>query len=405
MSATLKIGVSLGVCAMLAHPSFGQGSHPLDAVAATYDRNANGVLDTGREEDVYFLHQRNPALAKFDTDFDGTFNATELRAFHLWAQRYLSDDRLDADDYRASHGGIVTVVAPPPKAPPPQDKTVISSTGFLVRNAYAATSILGQNPKSGPDSLLSVKPATGSYTRDNARDSDQYSFSGSLFGYRRWSYRGDKKGFGGAEAAAISAGIEFDRSVSSAPGGSEANVLTLRSDFDLAFQNWPVFETHFVTGSLGVTSDFDFDAALLTAGFQWQPVQNAFAMGVARHIGGAPLSFRWQPVLGAQYQYIADAGDQMQLVEKEDYLFVGPSVSAQLFFDFEPLNGAFLDFDYTYRSAVSGPADDFNYLEASANFPLDDNNHFLLNFRYREGELPTTRQKVDDFLIGIGVRY
>lgn len=405
MSVPFKISVSLGVCAMLAYPSLGQGGHPLDKVPAKYDRNANGVLDAGKEEDVYFLHQRNPSLEKFDADFDGTLNATELQAFQLWAQRYLDDDREDAHEYRADHGGIVTVAMPSPNIPIAESETEITSTGFLIRQAYAATSILAENPTTDPKSLLSVKPATGSYTRDNASDSDQYAFSGSLFGYRRWSYRGEKKGFGGAEAAAISAGIEFDRSVSSAPGGSEANALTLRSDFDLAFQNWPIFDTHFVTGSLGVTSDFDLDTALLTAGFQWQPVHNSLAMGVAHRIGGAPLSFRWQPVLSAQYQHVADAGDQMQIVENEDYLFVGPSVSAQLFFDFEPLNGAFLDIDYIYRSAVSGAADDFDYFEASANFPLDENNHFLLNFRYREGELPTTRQKVDDFLIGIGVRY
>ena len=106
-----------------------------------------------------------------------------------------------------------------------------------------------------------------------------------------------------------------------------------------------------------------------------------------------------------EYQRVVDDGGQQQLQEADDFLFAGPLINAQIFFDFAPLNGAFLNIDYRYLDDILGNTSGFDYLEASANLPLDSENHYLLNIRFREGNLPTTRQAVDDFLIGFGVRF
>ena len=402
-------GCAFAISCSVGSLSYAQIDERYVNVPVKYDRNGNGNLDRGSELEVYLIHQRNPVLAKFDIDLNGELSGGEVIKMNKAARERLDDDLLDVEDYlEIKPDGITVVEGPSANTPKPSVRTNQVTSGFFIRNAYTTVSVLSEVPRQDTGSLRTSTPATLAYTRDNQADSDQLAISGSTFGFRRWSFQKENKPLRNLQAAALSGGVVFDRTISSAEDANEADSLALRINGDAVFNRWPVFNDHYLTLSTMLTSDFDFDSALLTGGIRWQPVHNPWAIGgVAREfeIANSALAFRWQPSIDIEYQRVVDDGGQAQLQEADDFLFVGPLFSAQLFFDFAPFNGAFLNMDYRLMVDALGNAGSFNFIEASANFPLDSTNHYLLNFRFRDGNLPTTRQEVDDSLIGIGVRF
>ena len=419
---------TISLVLFLIQPAVSQEIDRYSDVPAKYDLNGNGRLDTDQGEDgtphpkselaIYLLHQRSAILQTYDIDLNGEVSGSEIRKLNETARENIVDDLEDARDFLCKDSVIKIQGCLKPReiliatsTPSPQQENRLTDTrvtnGLFIRNAYSAISILSEVPKRDANSLRTVTPATLSYIRDNQAGSDQLSISGAVSKFRRWSYRGEKKPLPNLQASSISGGVVFDRTISSAENANETDVLALRFDVDTVFQGLPLFDTQFLTFTSTITSDFDLDTAILTAGLRWQPVQNSLAIGVSNHfkIDNLPFSFRWQPSIEMEYQNIADDGGQEQLQEAGDFLFIGPLLNAQLFFDFKPFNGAFLNVDYRFMEDALDNTESFDYLELSANFPLDAANHYLLNFRFREGNLPTTRQEVDDFLIGIGVRF
>jgi hypothetical protein len=380
----------------------------LDKVPAIYDQNGDGLLNEGMELNVFLKHHLSPQLKKFDKNLNGMLDGEEVRLLLTSINDPpLLQSHIEQSENYMNDNNVVKVAAKPKPKPPVKDKVpkLKSNSGLLLRSAYSPFSLLSERPKQSAKGLAKVSPALASYSRDNQSDSNELALSGSLSVFHRKPFRQDDAPLPGMEAIAYSAGIVFDRKISSAPNGTNTNVLAFKFNGDMEFVGWPIFNRQYISTGVELVSDFDFDTAIIAGSIQWQPTHNSFAIGVTQSVGNLPLEYRWQPALRIEYQNIADDGGQAQLMGMDDFAFIGPIVEGQLFLDFLPIRGAFLDGKYRLMKDLLGNGNSYDYFEASANFPLDENNHFLFSFRYREGNLPVTRQAVDDILIGIGFRY
>lgn len=398
-----KAIAALAICAA----SFAY-ANPFKDIPRKY-AGADGVLSDA-ELDIYIQHRANPRLAAVDTDLDGVAEPDELDAYLKGSSNELDLLRGEAKAYRDA-GGVPTVAKKPKRKDPPKPNAAgfIVEDNWLLRDAYYTVGLY-DSPDKEIDKLAAARLT---YRRDNIGDTDQISATGAVTVFRRWAKSSnppaqDQESSASDwpfDAAAISAGIEFDRTVTLSGTAKEVDVLSFRTDGQVSFQNF-LFEADYFSAGVKYTTDFDGRTGLGSANFTWTPIETDWAIGSKRHnFIGLPLIFTWQPSLFADYQQVFDDGGQAQLAKADNFLFAGPVLSARLELSSDILTGAFLQADGRAMSDLLDIDSGFTFFQVSGNYPLDKEKNFLLSLTYRNGKLPNNRQQVDDIVLGLGVRF
>lgn len=402
-----KILFAIILAGSLENVAFAEDPSFLENIPKKYDLNGDGLINKGNELSIYLTHQNNAVLAKYDKNIDGVLSQNEVESLNnTFLNDTVRDDIFDAEEILGDRIGFAVASSSSPSPAQDQNPCHTSNNAILLRSAYFAQSIFGTLPKQDADSLKSVTPATFSFSRDNLTDTDVFTLSGAVSFVGHSVFKNcNTQAIGALKERAYSAGVVFDRSSSSNPEDEELDSLVLNLNADYFFQDLPIFSSHYLTGSAALISDFGFDSAVLSTSINWQPSHPKAAIGVAHLIGDLPFSIRWQPRLKLDFQSILDSGDKQELLDKKDSLFLSPSISAQLFLESDIFADTFIDLNYQHMEDLLNSEKSFDFFEASLNIPLDISNHFLFQARYREGNLPSSRQDVDDYLLGIGVRF
>lgn len=379
----------------------------LKNIPAKYDLNGDGLINEGTELNIYLTHQENAILAKHDTNIDGILSASEIKSLNdTFLNDEVRDEILDAGNILGERSGFSVAEATKPRVGLNDNPCNTDSSATLIRAAYFTPSVFTAFPKKDSDSLRTVAPANFSFTRNNLTESNVFAASGAISFVGLQSYKNcDEQSVGALQERAYSAGIVFDLTDSSDPDAQEVDSLAFNLNGDFHLQGWPLFNSQYITGSSSLISDFGFDSAVLSTSLNWQPFHNPAAIGVARKLGELPVSIRWQPDLTLDYQVILDSGERAELADENDSLFLSPSISIQLFLESEIFANTFIELNYQHLEDLLDSSRSFDFFESSLNIPLDTDNHFLFQVRYREGNLPSSRQAVDDYLLGLGVRF
>lgn len=365
----------------------------------------DGVLSDA-ELDVYLQHKANPKLAAVDSDLNGVADPDELTNYVKPkgdSDVYLEELRREAEAYKEAGKSPTVAPKPEPKDPPkPNAAGFIVEDNWLLRDAYYIVGLYDNPDKD----IKKLKAARLQYRRDNIGDTDQVSATGAVTLFRRWRNVGTpQKPAGPLDSLALSAGIEFDRTVTLSGTAKEVDVLSFRLDGQAAYRGITFFEADYFSAGIKYTTDFDGRSGVGSANFTWTPIETNAAIGGKYFVPGVPLIFTWQPSLFVDFQRVFDDGGQAQLAMADDFLFAGPVLSARLELDVPSLPNAFLQADGRAMSDLLDIDSGFTFYQISGNIPLDEDQKFLLSLTYRNGKLPNNRQQVDDIVLGLGVRF
>lgn len=364
-----------------------------------FDKNGNGVIEDGDELRICILHSTYEHLRKFDSNADGTLDQSEQLALND-AEEFVTA-LIDARDIIGGTAGIPVTPKTDGTKPPDDGKRFVAKNGFMLRSAYEAIGVLTapKDPKKASGAQIGYV-----YNADN----DEYTanLSGAVELFQSWRIKPDSTGRatippGTLREAAAVVGAEFNRKINSASPAKDINSLTFRAGGEVGIQGWGREDYHFFRSSIFDATDFDFYKQVVGAEFEYQPVYDPWGIGQFKPIMGSPVEYRWRPILHLEYQNVLDAGGSAELAQASDYLFAGPVLTGELSFGL-PL---FIDVKYWAMWDLLGNADPFQYLEVGANWDLDKEGHAALTAKYRNGNIPKTRQPVNDVTLGLTVKY
>ncbi|MDB2438775.1 hypothetical protein N9W89_08680 [Hellea sp.] len=407
MGKSSRVAVSILFASSIGFVSNAQVPANLKNIPPKYDRNGNGIVEKGSELNIYLLHKRNSVLEKYDIDLDGVLSPSETQSLNeTFVDDDLKIDILDAEQFLGTRQGVAVGSPVKPSLTLAKNQCHEDKSAILLRSAYFTPSVFGSLPKTDKSHLESVTPATFSFSRNNVTNNETLTATGALSFVKHRAYKDcPENQVGNLKESAYSAGIVFDRSRSSGSDDEGVDNLTFNLNGDYFFQGWPVFDSHNITASAALMSDFGFRSAVISTSANWQPTHNRAAIGVARRIDGLPISFRWQPRLALDFRTTLDSGSNTELMGESDRLFISPSISAQLFLENDVFKGTFFEVNYQHSENILDGDTSFDFFEGSLNIPIDSSQHFLFQARYRDGNLPSSRQAVDDYLLGLGVRF
>jgi hypothetical protein len=368
-----------------------------------FDKDRNGRVDKGGELDLCTLHATSEVHRKHDKNLNGRIDPKEAAGIDMGARETdaFITTRGDAMDALGDAAGLTPVKTP--GAPAKVEEPVTVESDWLLRKAYQPVTIIGKVDDKAPG-------AEASFVYDFANDVSIASASGVVEAYRRWTL--NPSGLpDGAEIippftitnAAIHGGAEFNRKINSADPSKDIDSLILRGGGEIAIQG-PGKEFNLARFNIFDATSFAFETHLIGAEAEFEPVYEDLAIGKFQPLGPLPVYVRWRPILHAEYQSVVDDGGLPALAAAQDYLFAGPVISGELTF-----GGALerLYFDATYWAMwdALGNADPFQYFTVGANWGLDAEGRVALTARYRDGNLPKTRQAVQDVTLGLTFRY
>jgi hypothetical protein len=368
-----------------------------------FDFNGNGYVEIGNELEVCKLHERSAIFGQFDTNLNGHIDPDEA----VVMDRKVRDDSqfiAEIEDAKAllqdKPGIPVEKPKPDTSMKPASASGWQTSTGFLVRKAYDPIGVFSQLDTP----LARVSGADVSFTDDFAGGNKVVSASGAVEAYRTWTYSPDGTVLPtGITEGAVHFGAEFNRKINSSSAAHDIDSLTLRAGGEVGIQG-PGTVYSFVRGNIFDATDFNFDAHVVGGEAEWEPVYLPAGIGVARKVTGLPVYFRWRPTLHAEYETVLDSGNSATLTQGDNYLFVGPVLTGQLWFA-DWLERLSLDTTYWAMWDAVGTAQSFQYFDIGANWRLDDIGHVALTAKYRNGRTPKTREQVNDVTLGLTAKF
>lgn len=382
-----------------------------------FDQNKNGLIDKGREIEVCGMHgggsPSNQVMSMFDSNADGKLDVAELKSLYDDARFQSTAEVFDTNEIIGAAPGLRPTVPPTPEKEEEENTSRFATKeGIILRNAFQTVGVLNTPTlASGKRDLSKISGADFSFTNNSLTGEHDISASGALMFFRQQtlaplkaSDNVDYSSLGGIVGTAIYGGAEFDRKINTANRAAETNSLSLKAGGEVQIRDVQNRIDHYFSGAVFDNTDFDFKAHVLGGQISYQPVSNRLAIGVARKIGSLPVYFRWHPSLRGEYQYVLDDGDRSNLVQSDSYVFAGPVVSATFWFD-NFLDNFYIDTNYWYMQDVGAGNQTFTYYDVSGNFNLDPDGHVALTAKYRNGRLPTDRQRVEDFRVGLTAKF
>ncbi|PWW03815.1 hypothetical protein DFR52_101503 [Hoeflea marina] len=374
--------------------------------SAKFDINSNGTVEIGKEIDICILHQTSSVHRTFDRNLNGVIDGNELADLEAGVRKSADFVTLSVDtaDELGSRRGIKPQAAAKPE--PPSKDRFNTKSGILLRNAYQAPSVI----LAPTENLAKVAGASFTFSHDRLTDNYTASGTGALMVYGHWDLNG-LSGFNSEQppgagnfltGAAAHVGIEFDRKVNRSNPSRDINSLVFKAGGEAEFGG--PYWSHYIRADLFDSSDFELNSHVIGGSLEYEPVSLDLGIGVARQIGGLPLYYRWRPVAHIEYQHVADTGGSAVLESQPDIAFGGPVITGELYLG-GALERLFFNATYWQMFDLGGDIPDFHYFEVGANWGLDEKGHLALTAKYRTGNLPKTRQSVDDITIGLTAKF
>ncbi|MCR9134747.1 MAG: hypothetical protein NXI27_02030 [Alphaproteobacteria bacterium] len=374
-------------------------AHAAVTCDSKFDINQNGRIDFGQEIDACTIHKVSETFRTYDTDFNGNLENHELRQIDTKVKNSEKYSKAIVDARALVTTDGVPLNPDPPDTPPNKDH-FLAQSGFTLRKAYEGGSIWAL-----PEYTPKISGAQFTYTHDQHGNNNVFVANGALSFYRRWALNKnrDNQKIPYLNGAIWNIGAVFDYTANRNDPTKETDSLTFKTGGGLSFEGGKI--DHLVSADLFDATDFDTEKQVLGIEFEYEPVSNPLGLGLAKKVKDMPIFYRFRPVLHSEYQFVADAGDSAVLAKAEDHFFVGPILNAELWFSGKYLDRLSLDATYWYQWDALGNADPFDFFQISANYELDQKGHAALTATYRIGNIPKTREAVDDISVGLTTKF
>jgi hypothetical protein len=286
-----------------------------------------------------------------------------------------------------------------PAIPPPSEKINQWQTTLLVRESFVPIAYITEPTTNADD--LPVDGALFSYTRNFADRTDTFQVKGAVMVARHAET--DIPLYDGYLAPRITyvnfaPGVEVDTTIKN---GRNSGSVSAIAGLELETTHYDIpFMLQYWRGNAVYTTDRDGDAQIFGFEGMWQPWAPALFIGTSIPIY-QPLGmwFGFYPTLNADFYEVNKAGNFTEL-DRKQYMWLGPKVAANVFFDGGPLErfSAAVKYFYLY-DALSGGAATVSYFQGSVKYKLTK--ELSLEGRYTKGTTPRTLEKRDEFYTGL----
>jgi len=374
-----------------------------------FDKDKSGKLEWGTdgrlgEADIYLLHKTQPTFVAMDADRNGIIDPAEQKAaadkFNRTAPELARSNRkfatnnafalgipMDEDLTGAQADQLLREPGARPKYTP---------NWFRLRGKVSE---FGKAPAGGV--IDNINPAIFSWGRNYASDTET------------WNGRGAIGGFWETSRADFALGVDFDRSDTDEPGKKDTDALIFRGLASGEPGGWNKCGMKALTfrGGLDYGTTFDFDAGILGAGLEIEPVWRMKAFrGIqllfGKHKGRNTLN---SPCFSLNnYLRIEGGGtvdDSLESVPADDrYLRIGPQVELA----FWPAGTDFpisLTSSYGYYLELITGGNDYRNFRGGIDWRLDQIGHFSLRLEYVDGVTPLFLQRQKGLSVALSSRF
>lgn len=368
-----------------------------------FDKNRNGIIDAGTDEErIYLLHKNNELYRKYDLNFNGRLDPGEIATYER-----AQDDALELarNDFRrkASRGELVKV-EPPAIRPKTEPQATTLKAGFILRQSFEDVSIFSK-----PFDASNAQGATFSWSHDRVRNNRIWSARGIAavpIVYRR-EFLDDEQFRTGPHfvASTFAPFLKFER-VSSRT--SDIQNLTFGVLSETAIAN--VFNsTHYYRLRGGALTDFDGDIKSWSFTGEWEPVSNVYMIGAPVPIGTLPMTATFSAKVRAIYSGAVGNSALPIYATRQEALRIGPMFTLSI----QPMQIATVP-DWLRRMrlmASYGHLRDiysdrsYEIFNSSLTWNLDAQGHLGLQLAYTKGKSEDSGGDVDIVTLGLSSKF
>jgi hypothetical protein len=357
-----------------------------------FDRDHNGKLDAV-ERQVLFIHRNSAAFRELDTDFDGKISPAEIKKLEYKETQTAS---LDEISWQRSYAG--TDPAPtsselstlfPIKSKTPE--TDVQLWGIQIRRSLADVTLEGDyNP-------LKTPPATFSYQRDLAHDTDAWTAKGVVA--RPFLLPG-------VGSSSIIPSFEFDRFSHAGDPSKERDLLIARIGSEIGLPGIPD-GTKKAGNRLRINAAYKTDSGFREKTWagevEWET--SLGPLGGYHPVGNLPLAWFPRAYPRAEFGTRTDNRDSLT-ADQKDFFRVGPVLALKLVPNFRNDWDKRLvaSFDYAYLLSAKGDGSVRNFT-ARLDWVLDANGHFKLGIEYQNGALTLEQHRTRLVTASLGIGF
>lgn len=242
--------------------------------------------------------------------------------------------------------------------------------------------------------LLSLSAATVSYTDNNASGANTFAMNGVLgfdmstpdgtvlLPYVEYKQSETRKGKQNTEVQVLNTGLLYN---------------------DLFLNPYLSFE---IDVAPSITFDLEQGSEELSLSGSIDPAFDFFGIPVGVFSYHGPFRIRPSLLLNMEANYVLDAGTNLKLRTKDDYLRVGGKADLQIqFVDIPILSDVSLEGSYERYEFLSSPIDELERWEAGVNYFIGGSLNYLLSFKYAHGRNKRSLQKEDYWNVSFGARF
>ena len=402
-----------GSAVVLALTSASQGM-PLEELRK-YDRNGNGCIDPGREQEIYLFHLANPIYRVFDhkpmnKKLDaaelkdiaavGTEGGPPLKLPPAASETQLDEALLDLDVMRCR----LSELADKPKPAASKDK---AEQRLFLRKNRLDVSIYNKSIDSS-----AAEGANISFSVDNRLNQRSFGLEGYL-SYVLWRDRfvkppadiGPRESY--LSGYAVAPFLQFNRVITggkNAPG--ETDKLTFGMDTQFEIFSGPLFGNQVLTFAPYLQTDTEGASRIYGGRATWEPYNTEWNIGLGerRPLVGNFIDFTWQLHGDLNYRFVERPG-LTGLKLHDDFLWIGGGARATFWILPEMFDSRlYVVFSPRYHYDLQR-ARTATLVDTSLNYNLDSQGLSSIKITYKKGyDLQLDKQF--DLLTGsIGVKF
>jgi hypothetical protein len=340
-----------------------------------------------------------PMLAKFDDECKGYLNKTQQARATKGAR---DDEKGYLQDLKDIRGNRKDIPADEARAKLKLEEDEFDLP-FLVRDAYHIHS-LAALPKARDD----AEGASISYTRDMKGSNDLVSATGAIIGWNVLSIDSQKTASyvpTGFSRSLIAPGVEFDQQRNRADSTKNVDYIGFRFIGELEREG-PIFDLNYLRYSGYLKTDSRGDSKIWGGYLEWQPYRVDWGIGGGRNIFG-PAMLSFTPLLHAEFEKVANAGDVPEVVDGDYYFRGGAILGANMWFRYGLLRNFVMAAQYRYLPNLSRSGDDHDraYFQATAAYNLTQSGNAAISVKYRDGQTPGNGTTVRDIKTAFDVKF
>ncbi|MBZ9728054.1 hypothetical protein LB554_29370 [Mesorhizobium sp. CO1-1-11] len=153
-----------------------------------------------------------------------------------------------------------------------------------------------------------------------------------------------------------------------------------------------------------IVRSFSSEAEFLSGNIVYTPMYGISGVDNVYYLAPGSLSFQISPSIKAAYSRILHAGTDDTLREQGSYFWIGPQISLTLFGE-GVLDGFNYNISYSTFLVPNGKIKEISYFETSLSYDFGASKLMSIQAKYEKGRNLDTLEKVDQFTVGLGVKY